>query len=305
MLRDPARLRSLLLDPERPIQLVIAGKSHPADDGGKELVQQIVRFSDGEDVRHRIAFLPDYDIGMARYLYGGCDVWLNNPLRPLEACGTSGMKAALNGGLNLSVLDGWWGEGYDGHNGWGIKPASQYLDDSRRTREECQTLYELLQDQVIPMYYDRSPSGFSPRWVRMAKRSIATLLPRFNTGRMVGQYVQKFYHPASLQWRRYSEGGFARAQEVAQWKARVRSAWWGVSARRLDAPRKSLRFGEGVRIDVAVNLNGLAPDDVVVADPADLAFVYEASPARVHALVREVLAARQQLLLLGRQPALP
>ncbi len=132
MLRDPERLRALLLDPERPIQLVIAGKSHPADDGGKELVQQIVRFADREDVRHRIAFLPDYDIGMARYLYGGCDVWLNNPLRPLEACGTSGMKSALNGGLNLSIRDGWWDEMYDGENGWAIPTADGVEDPDRR-----------------------------------------------------------------------------------------------------------------------------------------------------------------------------
>src|SRR3954447_13279504 len=128
MLRDPDRLRQLLLDPERPVQFVIAGKAHPADDGGKELVQQIVRFADGEDVRHRIAFLPDYDIGMARYLYGGCDVWLNNPLRPLEACGTSGMKSALNGGLNLSIRDGWWDEMYDGENGWAIPTADGVTD---------------------------------------------------------------------------------------------------------------------------------------------------------------------------------
>jgi hypothetical protein len=131
MLRDPDRLRAMLLHPERPIQIVVAGKSHPADDSGKSLIQQLVRFADDPEVRHRIVFLPDYDIGMAHYLYWGCDVWLNNPLRPLEACGTSGMKAALNGGLNLSIRDGWWDEMYDGENGWAI-PSADGVDDDRR-----------------------------------------------------------------------------------------------------------------------------------------------------------------------------
>ena len=128
MLRDPERLKRLLLDPERPIQLIIAGKSHPADEGGKKLIQEIVRFADDPEVRHRIAFLPNYDIAMAQPLYPGCDVWLNNPLRPYEACGTSGMKAALNGGLNLSILDGWWDEWYDGNNGWAI-PSADGVED--------------------------------------------------------------------------------------------------------------------------------------------------------------------------------
>ena len=136
MLRDPERLRAMLLDEERPVQLVVAGKSHPADDGGKALIQQVVRFADEHDVRHRIVFLPDYDMSMARYLYWGCDVWLNNPLRPLEACGTSGMKSALNGGLNLSIRDGWWDEMYDGENGWAIPTADGVADDDppRRSR---------------------------------------------------------------------------------------------------------------------------------------------------------------------------
>ena len=145
MLRDPERLRALLLHPERPIQIVVAGKSHPADDGGKALIQQLVKFADDPAVRHRIVFLPDYDIGMARYLYWGCDVWLNNPLRPLEACGTSGMKAALNGGLNLSIRDGWWDEMYDGENGWAI-PSADGVDADRRDDIEAAGLYSLHRD---------------------------------------------------------------------------------------------------------------------------------------------------------------
>ena len=145
MLRDPERLKALLLDPERPIQLIIAGKSHPADDGGKKLIQEMVAFADDPEIRHRIAFLPGYDIGMARYLYWGCDVWLNNPLRPLEACGTSGMKAALNGGLNLSIRDGWWDEWFDGQNGWAIPTADGVEDPDRRDEVEARAIYELLE----------------------------------------------------------------------------------------------------------------------------------------------------------------
>src|SRR3712207_2300105 len=144
MLKDPARLKALLLDTDRPLQLVIAGKSHPADDGGKQLIQQMVKFADDPEIRHRIAFLPNYDIGMARYLYWGCDVWLNNPLRPLEACGTSGMKSALNGGLNLSIRDGWWDEWFDGQNGWAIPTADGVSDPDRRDEVEARAIHELL-----------------------------------------------------------------------------------------------------------------------------------------------------------------
>jgi starch phosphorylase len=154
MLRDPERLSSLLLDPSGPCSWSSPARRTPADDGGKELVQHIVRFADQHDVRHRIVFLPDYDIGMARYLYGGCDVWLNNPLRPLEACGTSGMKSALNGGLNLSIRDGWWDEMYDGENGWAIPTADGVEDPDRRDDLEAQAFYELVEKQVRTRFYD-------------------------------------------------------------------------------------------------------------------------------------------------------
>ena len=154
MLRDPERLKRLLLDPERPIQLVIAGKSHPADETGKKLIQEIVKFSDDPEVRHRIVFLPNYDIAMAQPLYPGCDVWLNNPLRPYEACGTSGMKAALNGGLNLSILDGWWDEWFDGDNGWAIPSADGVDDPDRRDDIEAEALYDLIETEVAPRFYD-------------------------------------------------------------------------------------------------------------------------------------------------------
>ncbi len=169
MLRDPQRLKKLLTDPDRPVQIVVAGKSHPADDGGKELIAQLVRFTDDPEVRHRIAFLPDYDIGMARYLYWGSDVWLNNPLRPLEACGTSGMKAALNGGLNLSIKDGWWDEWCeDGKNGWEIPSADDSLSgttDEHRDSVEAAALYELIEHQVAQRFYTRDSAGIPTQWI--------------------------------------------------------------------------------------------------------------------------------------------
>ncbi|MCZ9885139.1 alpha-glucan family phosphorylase, partial [Arthrobacter sp. B2a2-09] len=159
MLRDPARLKALLLHPQHPIQLVIAGKSHPADDAGKKMIQDLVKFTDDPAVRHRIVFLPNYDIAMARTLFPGCDVWLNNPLRPLEACGTSGMKAAINGSLNLSVLDGWWDEMYDGENGWAIPTANNDASPTERDDIEAAALYELLETQVAPRFYGSTVSA--------------------------------------------------------------------------------------------------------------------------------------------------
>jgi starch phosphorylase len=174
------------------------------------------------------------------------------------------MKAGMNGALNLSVLDGWWDQGYAGDNGWAIKPSSQLIDQDARNREEAQTLYEILQDQVIPAYYDRGAMGFSPHWIRMAKRSISTILPRFSAARMVNEYLIKFYVPAARQGRRYAEDAFGGAKRVAAWKGRVRQAWTGVSIRRLDVSTEHLRFGESLMIEVGVRLNGLDPADVAV-----------------------------------------
>jgi len=212
----------------------------------------------------KLLLVEGYDLRLARRLVSGVDVWLNNPVYPLEASGTSGMKAGINGVVNLSVLDGWWGEGYTGDNGFAIKPASDVSDDYRRNREEARTLYEILQDQVIPAFYARGTMGHSPEWIRLAKRAIATILPRFSSARMVGDYLRKFYLPASQQGRRYGESQFETAREIAVWKSRVRAAWPDVHIRRIDPPRKAIRFGEGLKIEVAMKLNGLDPEDVVV-----------------------------------------
>jgi len=257
-------LRQILDDEDRPVLFLFAGKAHPADRPGQDLIRRIHEISRQPEFEGRLLIVEGYDLGLARRLVSGCDVWLNNPIYPLEASGTSGIKAGLNGVINLSVTDGWWDEGYDGKNGWAIKPAPEHYDDARRNKEDSQTLYELLQDQVLPMYYRRNELGFSPEWVGMAKRSIASLLPRFNSTRMVMEYVNKFYGPASRQWRRYSDDGFAGAQNLAEWKSKVHKAWSTVTIRRLNEMSRRIGFGDSVQIEVGVNLDGLSPGDVRV-----------------------------------------
>jgi glycogen phosphorylase len=239
MLRDPVRLKRLLTDPERPIQIVVAGKSHPADDGGKELISQLVRFTDDPEVRHRIAFLPDYDIGMARYLYWGSDVWLNNPLRPLEACGTSGMKAALNGGLNLSIKDGWWDEWCeDGQNGWEIPSANDSLagtTDDHRDWIEANALYDLLEHQVALRFYDRDSQGVPTQWVEMVRHTLKSLGPKVLATRMVRDYVNKLYAPAAQARAAMMADDYAAARELAAWKSWVLGAWPDVAVRHVES----------------------------------------------------------------------
>ena len=266
MLRDPDRLRQLLLDPDRPVQFVIAGKAHPADDGGKELVQQIVRFADGEDVRHRIAFLPDYDIGMARYLYGGCDVWLNNPLRPLEACGTSGMKSALNGGLNLSIRDGWWDEMYDGENGWAIPTADGVSDPERRDDLEATAFYELVEKQVRARFYDIDRDGVPQRWVDMVRHTLQTLGPKVLASRMVRDYVHGLYTPAAKASRELAAQSFAAARQVAHWRGTVQSKWGDVRVVHVEAAGvgDAPQVGATLEVRALVDLGGLSPEDVTV-----------------------------------------
>ncbi|HET7386099.1 MAG TPA: alpha-glucan family phosphorylase [Nocardioidaceae bacterium] len=265
MLRDPDRLKSLLLHPERPIQLVIAGKAHPADEGGKKLIQEIVRFADDPSVRHRIVFLPNYDIGMAQPLYPGCDVWLNNPLRPYEACGTSGMKAALNGGLNLSILDGWWDEWYDGDNGWAIPSADGIDDPERRDDIESAALYDLIEREVAPRFYDADDEGVPVRWIEMVRHTLKSLGPKVLAARMLREYVSGLYTP-SARSSRILNGDFAGAQGLAAWKHKVREAWEDVSIDHVDPGgiTGSPELGETLEVRVFVSLGELSVDDVDV-----------------------------------------
>jgi starch phosphorylase len=264
MLNDPARLAGLLLDPERPVQIVIAGKAHPADEGGKRLIQQMVRFTDSETVRRRIVFLPDYDMAMASFLVTGCDVWLNNPLRPLEACGTSGMKVALNGGLNVSVRDGWWDEWYDGGNGWEIPTADGVEDPGRRDELEASALYELLGKSVAPLFYERDGDGVPPGWLEMVRHTFRSLGPLVQADRMVGDYVRELYAPAAQASRALSAGSQLAARELAAWKHKVRAAWPSVRIEHVEADGSELALGAELSVQVTADLGGLSADDVCV-----------------------------------------
>lgn len=268
MLRDRDRLTELLLHPERPVQIVVAGKAHPADDGGKRLVQELVRFADDARVRHRLVFLPDYGMGMAQKLYPGCDVWLNNPLRPLEACGTSGMKAALNGCLNLSVLDGWWDEWYEPDFGWAIPTADgSAVDEDRRDDLEAAALYELLENRVAPQFYDRGPDGLPGHWIDMVRQTLTTLAPKVLAGRMVREYVERLYAPAARAHRALDP---ATSRELSAWKTRIRAAWPQVAVDHVEtritppAPGGAAELGSALSLRVEVRLGGLDPADVEV-----------------------------------------
>ncbi|MDF0375639.1 MULTISPECIES: alpha-glucan family phosphorylase [Streptomyces] len=267
MLHDRDRLRELLLHPTHPIQIVVAGKAHPADDGGKRLIQELVRFSDDPRVRHRIVFLPDYGMGMAQKLYPGCDVWLNNPLRPLEACGTSGMKAALNGCLNLSVRDGWWDEWFDADFGWAIPTADgSATDEERRDELEANALYALIEDRVAPRFYDRDAEGLPERWIEMVRSTLATLGPKVLAGRMVREYVERLYAPAALSRRALEP---AAARDLAAWKTRVRAAWPQVAVDHVEATADTAvggtaELGSTLALRVRIALGGLDPEDVEV-----------------------------------------
>ena len=257
-------LREILHNAERPAVFIFAGKAHPADIPGQDLIRRITHISKMPEFIGKVLMVEGYDLGLSRMLVSGVDVWLNNPLYPLEASGTSGMKAGLNGTINLSVLDGWWGESYNGHNGWAIKPVSETLSEEVRTREETCTLYELLQDQIVPLYYEHGKMGFSPNWVKIAKHSMATIMPRFNSKRMVGEYLAKCYLPASRQHRLYKQNQYDNSQIIAAWKARIRHSWQSIELRRMDTELHEINYGESMHIEVAVKLNGLNPSDVIV-----------------------------------------
>ena len=272
MLHDTVRLTEMLLDPDRPVQVVIAGKAHPADEGGKLLIQQMVKFADDPRVRHRIVFLPDYDMAMGRSLVQGCDIWLNNPLRPLEACGTSGMKAALNGGLNLSVLDGWWDEWFDGADGWAIPSADGVTDPARRDELEAAALYDLIGQSVAPLFYDRDGDGAPRRWLEMVAHTLRTLGPKAQATRMVRQYVTDLYVPAARSSAALAAdgsaaggaGGFAGARGLAAWKQRVTAAWPGVRVEHVETDDGDLTPGGCLTIRASVALGDLSPADLAV-----------------------------------------
>ncbi|CAG0938477.1 glycogen phosphorylase [Gammaproteobacteria bacterium] len=265
LFNDLGWLRQIVDNDVRPVVFIFAGKAHPADEPGQHLMQEVHRVANMPEFFGKVLLVEGYDIDLAGVLTAGVDIWLNNPIYPMEASGTSGMKAAINGTVNLSVLDGWWAEGYDGRNGWAIPPAHNSGNDGERDRQDARTLYEILQDDVIPLYYQRDERlGYAPGWVQVCKRSMASILPRFNSSRLLHDYACTFYAPAAAHGRAIAANDSAAARELAQWKTRVAAAWDGVSLRLARPLPERVSFEDSTMLEVAVQLNGLSPGDVRV-----------------------------------------
>lgn len=278
LLQDPQRLIKLLTQTDMPVQFIFAGKAHPRDTAGKELIRQIVHFaSEHPEIRRRLIFLEDYDMDIARYMVQGVDIWLNNPRRPMEASGTSGMKAAINGVLNMSTLDGWWCEGYIPDGGWIIGAGEEYDDFSYQDQVEGQAIYNLLEQEVVPLFFNRGKDRLPRRWIRRMKNTIKWCAPRFNTSRMVAEYTRKFYHPADRQWEELSANEMERAKALSNWRAKVREDWSDleireVQTRMLDDEnftefgdyQSELSVGSEVQVQGKIHLGRLEPSDVAV-----------------------------------------
>ncbi len=261
---DPQRLARIISEAGKPVVFMFAGKAHPNDIPGQKLIQVIHEFSRRPEFIGHVIMIEGYDMALARKLVTGVDVWLNNPEYPLEASGTSGQKAGINGVLNLSVLDGWWGEGYNGENGWAITPHGPQYDPAYRDQEEGAELLDILEHQVIPLYFERNAHGYPEGWVRMSKASIKSILPQFNSQRMVMDYIRGFYGPAAAHARTLADGDNAGARALASWKHKVWKAWPQVSLRLAGEVPQQLASGASVDLRVAARLDGLNASDVKV-----------------------------------------
>jgi starch phosphorylase len=265
LLKDPERLIGLLTDSERPIQLIFAGKAHPHDLEGKELIRQLVHFARDPRVRSQMVFLEDYDLTMARYLTSGSDVWLNTPRRPLEASGTSGMKAAMNGVLNLSVLDGWWDEAYRPECGWAVGSGEEYADTELQDEIESKALYDLLEQEIVPLFYSRGRDGLPRGWIERMKAAMSCVGREMNSHRMLLEYSEKFYLPALRKARELGADGYRSARELAEYFERLEKSWNRVKVESLSIPRGGIfRVGDRIEAEARVNLGGLSPADVLV-----------------------------------------
>ncbi len=265
LLRDPERLARLLNRPGQPVQILYAGKAHPADEPAKRLIRDIVHLSRRPEFRNSMVFLEDYDISVARSMVQGSDVWLNTPRRPLEASGTSGMKAAANGALNVSILDGWWAEAYDPAIGWAISPREQYQDQERQDQVEAEALYNILEGEVIPLFYERGRDGLPRRWIQRVKAEIQALGPLFSSNRMVTEYVERFYVPCGEHVWELLLDGMARAKALAAWVEKVRAQWPQLEFEAVEAKvPKDFKVGESMPLTARVRLGELTPADVWV-----------------------------------------
>lgn len=267
LLTDKARLMKLITDSDRPIQFIFAGKAHPRDNEGKRLIQELVQLCRTPKCRNKMVFLTDYDMEVAEYMVQGCDVWLNTPRVPLEACGTSGMKAMANGVLHCSTLDGWWAEAYEANNrlGWAIGMGEFYDDTEHQDFVESQTLYNLLENDLVPEFYERGHGNLPRAWIRRMKRALLRLGPVFNAHRMVEEYAKVAYRPAYANFNDLAADDFAKAKALAQWRMEIMTRWGGVAIRNVVARDPGqVHVGEAIEATCEVNLNGLAPHDVTV-----------------------------------------
>jgi glycogen phosphorylase len=261
---DIERLKRIVHNATRPVQIIFAGKAHPADEPGKALIEQVYRLSRSDALRGKVIFLENYDIDMARYLVSGTDVWLNNPIRPHEASGTSGQKAALNGQPNCSILDGWWAEGYNGNNGWAIGEEREYHDSNAQVEADSLSLYSLLEEEILPAYYHRGPDGIPHTWIGLMKEAIRTCAPTFSMRRMVKEYTTRFYVPEIQRGLQSEQGNYEKARALASWKEKVRQGWVGLELYVNGRRDGQLSLGESIDVRAWVRADNLQPDDLSV-----------------------------------------
>lgn len=265
LLKDPKRLAAILTNKERPVQIIVSGKAHPEDTPAKELIREVVHFARDKEVKRRFLFLEDYDMNVSRWMVGGVDVWLNTPRRYLEACGTSGMKVAFNGGINLSILDGWWDEAYEADAGWAIGKGEVYSDIHYQDEVESAALYDLFEKELIPSFYDRDHEGLPRAWLNRMKASMRKICPVFNINRMVREYALKMYLPAGKNYSEFLQDGGERAKQLAAWKSHLDGLWHNVKINSIEtAARPVVKVGDDMQVKAWVQLGELAPQDVAV-----------------------------------------
>ena len=265
LFRDPDRLDRIINHPEYPVQIIIAGKAHPQDKEGKEFIKRIIHLAREDRFRRSVIFLEDYNLPVAQQLVAGTDLWLNTPRRPLEACGTSGMKALANGSLNLSVLDGWWDEGYHRDFGWALGHGEVYKNHEAQDDIESRDLYTLLEKEIVPLFYHRGHDGIPRGWVEKMRAGLRYLCPIFNSHRMVQEYVNRYYLPCSKRYNTLCDNNFAGAKALAEWRRKLMTSWHEVSVQSLpDIHGLEKTVGEELEVVAQVRLGALSPDDVMV-----------------------------------------
>ena len=269
LFHDAERLKKILLNRDRPLQIIIAGKAHPRDNMGKELIKDVIHFAQPEELRRHIVFLEDYDMALARSMVQGVDIWLNTPLRPMEACGTSGMKAAFNGVINFSIPDGWWDEVEHGVTGWDIGHGEDYQDQDYQNDVESSIIYDMLEKEILPMFYTRSADGIPRHWVNKMKKNLSTVCRVFSTSRMLKDYTEKFYLPAAEHYRKLSSDSFKPAKSLLDWKQRIESVWPAVQIASVEyGTNSNMLVGQDLDVTVNVTIDGknnpVKPEEIEV-----------------------------------------